>query len=420
MKHQSLSISVPEPCHEKWSEMTPAEKGRHCKSCQKTVFDFTKMPKVKIAEFVTEHNGNLCGRFSSDQLNVELIPPKPSKSWLKYAAIFMGLIPAVGFGQETTKPSTPKNKVPPSEIREYKKMDRSNGKWNQAIPKKGTEKKTPLESREYPEPEITSTGSSFTITGNLEKHESDPTSESINVSTISGFVLDKHTDEAILFGTVAIYRDDKLYTGVETDLDGGFTIEAQEGDYIEASYIGYTPIKVKLEDIDFSKGIVLLLEETYLNGEYIIVGITYQKKENWLKRIWGKFENLIISSRDEAIENRNHQPKKNESKIYHYEPVTIDTTPIENENSFEVEPASIQPQVSIFPNPSNGFFNIQLPNGFEQFVIEVSNMQNEIILRQDQNNFDGRVDLSLYPSGSYVVAVIVSGQLINSQVVVKL
>ncbi|MDF1696783.1 MAG: hypothetical protein P1U56_13160 [Saprospiraceae bacterium] len=56
---------------------------------------------------------------------------------------------------------------------------------------------------------------------------------------LSGTLTDK--GEPILFGTVAVYRNGVLLTGVETDLDGKYSIPCQVGDRIEFSYIGYTP-----------------------------------------------------------------------------------------------------------------------------------------------------------------------------------
>lgn len=62
-------------------------------------------------------------------------------------------------------------------------------------------------------------------------------------TSLEGKVTDAVSGEAILFGTVALYKNQVLITGVETDLDGNyFFSDIDPGTYeIEASYIGYTP-----------------------------------------------------------------------------------------------------------------------------------------------------------------------------------
>lgn len=85
MNHK-IKISIPEPCHENWFEMSPTEKGKFCASCQKEVVDFTK---ASDREVVLAYNGNkhLCGRFNVSQLERSLIIPKEKKSiWMIAAA----------------------------------------------------------------------------------------------------------------------------------------------------------------------------------------------------------------------------------------------------------------------------------------------------------------------------------------------
>jgi len=60
-------------------------------------------------------------------------------------------------------------------------------------------------------------------------------------TTLEGTLTDAVSGEPILFGTVALYKNDVLVTGTETDLDGNyFFSDMDPGTYdLEASYVGY-------------------------------------------------------------------------------------------------------------------------------------------------------------------------------------
>lgn len=63
-------ISIPTPCHEDWSQMTPNELGRHCNACAKTVVDFTQMSDEAVQLYLlSRHGERICGRFSTVQLH---------------------------------------------------------------------------------------------------------------------------------------------------------------------------------------------------------------------------------------------------------------------------------------------------------------------------------------------------------------
>ncbi len=62
------SISIPQPCHQSWQQMTPVEGGRHCPSCCKTVTDFSVMTDKEIINYLGRQT-NVCGRFNDHQLN---------------------------------------------------------------------------------------------------------------------------------------------------------------------------------------------------------------------------------------------------------------------------------------------------------------------------------------------------------------
>lgn len=69
-----LQISIPQPCHEDWNDMTPADQGRHCSHCSKTVVDFTQSRPQEILFYLNQHSSEkLCGRFNPEQI-VEPIP----------------------------------------------------------------------------------------------------------------------------------------------------------------------------------------------------------------------------------------------------------------------------------------------------------------------------------------------------------
>ena len=64
----SLSLSIPTPCDQKWSDFTPAEGGGHCALCNKIVVDFTKMTDDEIVSYFKKNTGKTCGQFNSTQL----------------------------------------------------------------------------------------------------------------------------------------------------------------------------------------------------------------------------------------------------------------------------------------------------------------------------------------------------------------
>ena len=73
-------------------------------------------------------------------------------------------------------------------------------------------------------------------------------------TSLSGTVTDAESDEPIIFGTIALYQNDVLITGIETDFDGFYTItEINSGIYdVVFSYTGYAELKIT--DVIISEG----------------------------------------------------------------------------------------------------------------------------------------------------------------------
>ena len=92
---QQLHLSIPEPCHENWNQMSPNEQGRFCNSCAKTVVDFSIMTDAQLLfYFENLKNENVCGHLYEDQLERSIQAlPQPRKKifayWQYVIAFFM-------------------------------------------------------------------------------------------------------------------------------------------------------------------------------------------------------------------------------------------------------------------------------------------------------------------------------------------
>ncbi|PRD46160.1 carboxypeptidase-like regulatory domain-containing protein [Sphingobacterium haloxyli] len=86
-----MSIKIPKPCTEKWSNMPPSERGRHCSVCQTEVVDFTNWDTEDIVRYIQNANKKICGRITPVPF-----PDRHYANWLwkskKYIRVAAGLI----------------------------------------------------------------------------------------------------------------------------------------------------------------------------------------------------------------------------------------------------------------------------------------------------------------------------------------
>jgi hypothetical protein len=216
-----LQITIPSPCHEKWQDMTPVEKGRFCASCQRVVHDFTRSSDREIASVLTKES-NACGRFQNNQLNRELIIPKEKKPvWIAAGAAVVSFL-CLGA--------------------------------NDAIAQ------TPVQTEQHQEDQI--------ALGKVAL----PT---VTSRVVTGTVVDE--TGIPLPGANVIIRGTQ--TGVQTDFDGNFSIEVKQGDVLEFSFLGYKTETITIsesimfkitmlvdEDVTFTAGIVVTGERTTFFG----------------------------------------------------------------------------------------------------------------------------------------------------------
>ena len=90
---KKIQLTIAEPCHENWENMSPVQQGKFCGSCQKQVVDFSNMSDRQVAEFFKKPStGSVCGRFMTDQLDRPMDIPRKRIPWVKY--FFQFALPA--------------------------------------------------------------------------------------------------------------------------------------------------------------------------------------------------------------------------------------------------------------------------------------------------------------------------------------
>ncbi len=101
-----MKLTIPTPCHENWNRMSPAEQGRFCSVCSKTVKDFTAVPDEEIVDAFSQNSENVCGRFKTSQLNRDLHFSFINTLFAKFAVGF--ILTAGGFTAVKAQQCEPK------------------------------------------------------------------------------------------------------------------------------------------------------------------------------------------------------------------------------------------------------------------------------------------------------------------------
>lgn len=82
------TLHKPKYCGQDWLDMKPADGGRLCGQCNKTIIDFSKMTWADIQKIQQQNNNSVCGMYNTQQLKYwgqEI--PNPSNSIVKVASI---------------------------------------------------------------------------------------------------------------------------------------------------------------------------------------------------------------------------------------------------------------------------------------------------------------------------------------------
>lgn len=230
--NRKINISIPEPCHENWQQMSLVEKGRFCNSCQKKVYDFTHSSDREIIEKFNSE-GNICGRFINTQLNRDLrLPKEKSSIWI---AGVSGILSFLSLGNQEVL----------------------------------AQEKTQVEQTENKNISPTINNSS--------------TEESYE---INGIVTDE--SKIPLPGVnISVKGKDKIAI---SDLEGKFKITAKENDTLDFKFIGMYSESVKIIS---NQNITITMTDEVMGLTGIVGGVVLCKKRTFFGRIFHSIGNIF-------------------------------------------------------------------------------------------------------------------------------
>lgn len=240
---KQFSISVANPCSEKWDNFSPALRGKFCHSCNTNVVDFTKMNEEEIIRFFNDKPVHTCGRFRPVQLKTysqKNVPPvsQPCIKWVQAGFLSMMLLL---FSKESSA------------------TDTSTKTTTEIIQLQDNREKTD-------------------VAENL-KHN------------VKGIVIDENHEP---LPGVSIYLKGTS-VGIITDLDGHFKFpdELKEGDVLVFNYIGFETIEyIVPKNVTAMVEISMVLKEFELLGE-LTIDETYTQKSSLLSSFWHKVKELF-------------------------------------------------------------------------------------------------------------------------------
>ena len=93
-------FSIPEPCNEKWNEMTPTDRGAFCRKCSKEVHDVSAMSNDEIIGLMASSQQMPCMRMRNEQevsLNLAIRDRFLSKKRHMQRAMLFSLLVVFGF-----------------------------------------------------------------------------------------------------------------------------------------------------------------------------------------------------------------------------------------------------------------------------------------------------------------------------------
>jgi hypothetical protein len=238
----NISLSIPTPCTEKWSDFTSTAQGGFCSACQKEVIDFTQMSDSEILNYISGKHARVCGKFRPEQLKNYALGStsiKPGFALLKVGLVSVMMLLVSKPVAAQLKTSAPKTEIIKDEHTKGKIL-------------------------------ITENQQSFPVRGKVISVDDNSPLPGVNV---------------VVKGTTI---------GTVTNENGVFEFQALKGgDILVFSFIGYTSKEHQIKEGQSNEINVDMIMYPDIMGELLVDGQVYSEpvsqKMNWWERLKSKF-----------------------------------------------------------------------------------------------------------------------------------
>lgn len=342
---KKIEITIPKPCHESWTKMTPSEQGRFCDQCAKEVIDFSQLSDAELIDQL-QKTPKGCGRFTPAQIQRTYAVHNKNQHWKRATTLLFPILLSSSslLAQTVNKPI-----------------------------------KTQVVSS--------------------EKRTSKPAQKVRPTRYIQGVVMD--LNQETLIGVTVIIENTEL--GTISDIDGGYELEipAHLGDTATISfhYTGYESqsiqvspsqqnLNIKLEGGDFIVG-ELLVVGGYTSKPRTLVGVVPRWLRQWSHK---RVEKAALNQKQESSEN-----------IPFTDPILTTETP-----STKFTNLTCQVNLQVFPNPFDHFIKVEFSLSTAQKIqLELVNNFGQVLGNQQYeafkgpNTFNWEINPLTRPSGIY-------------------
>lgn len=398
MKKQPVTLTVPTPCHENWQAMTPADQGRFCNSCQKTVHDFTAKTDREVARYFEQAvTSSTCGRFRPDQLHRPLQVERPDGFGARLRALGL-LVPGLLLGN-----------------------------WAQAQTQRVLMGKPaytkPVQVDSLIEVKQVIMGMMAPPRQSIDSELKPLTGDTVivrnPVQIITGKVLDASTGEALIGANVLIKG---TQFGTVTDVDGSYELgipAAVENPVLAFSYTGYETFSMAIAE--GQKTLEVKMAPGAMQGEIVFTGVVAIRKDETLYRI-AKRKAIDLFR---PLRERREERKLEKAIAKQENPIAPVPEPAQPETPRKPLPEAMP--VEVFPNPFSRNLNIRFDSpAAERLNIRLTDMQGRTVLLQTYEAMKGPQVVALddlgaanLPSGQYLLELSSSGALRYAGLVVK-